>query len=67
MPKAKHKSAPKDWKPFKLADGTTRLLPDWANEPLQFAFNPDDALRRCAYNRLPTSRKKSVKNRLKSR
>ena len=42
-------------------------LPEWANEPLKFAFNPDEALRRCAYNRLPTSRKKSVKTRLKSR
>jgi hypothetical protein len=42
-------------------------LPDWANEPLKFAFEPDAALRRCAYNRLPTSRKKSVKTRLKSR
>jgi len=42
-------------------------LPDWANEPLKFDFDPDAALRRCAYNRLPTSRKKSVKTRLKSR
>jgi hypothetical protein len=42
-------------------------LPDWANEPLKFAFNPDEALRRCATIRLPTSRKKSVKTRLKSR
>jgi hypothetical protein len=42
-------------------------LPAWANEPLKFAFDPDEALRRCAYNRLPTSRKKSVKTRLKSR
>jgi hypothetical protein len=42
-------------------------LPAWANEPLKFAFNPDEALRRCAYTRLPTSRKKSVKSRLKSR
>ena len=24
-------------------------LPEWANEPLKFAFNPDEALRRCAY------------------
>jgi hypothetical protein len=58
---------PKDWKPFKLADGTTRLLPDWADKPLGFAFDPDAALRRCAYTRLSTSRKKSVKTRLKSR
>ena len=46
---------------------TKTWLPDWANEPLKFAFNPDEALRRCAYTRLPTSRKKSVKTRLKSR
>jgi hypothetical protein len=45
----------------------TRYLPEWANEPLKFTFDPDAALRRCAYNRLPTSRKKSVKTRLKSR
>jgi len=43
------------------------ILPEWKDEPLKFAFNPDEALRRCAYNRLPTSRKKSVKTRLKSR
>jgi hypothetical protein len=67
MPKAKPAKMPKDWKPFRLADGTTRLLPSWANEPLGFAFDPDEALRRCAYNRLPTSRKQSVKTRLKSR
>jgi hypothetical protein len=41
-------------------------LPDWANEPLKFTFSPDEALRRCAFNRLPISRKKSVKTRLKS-
>jgi hypothetical protein len=44
-----------------------KWLPDWANEPLKFTFSPDDALRRCAFTRLPTSRKKSVKTRLKSR
>ena len=58
---------PKDWKPFRLKDGKTRLLPDWAEKPLGFAFDPDAALLRCAFNRLPTSRKKSVKTRLKSR
>jgi hypothetical protein len=42
-------------------------LPDWANEPLKFRFSPDEALRQGAYNLLPTSRKKSVKTRLKSR
>jgi hypothetical protein len=42
-------------------------LPDWKNEPLKFTFDPDAALRRCAYTRLLTSRKKSVKTRMKSR
>jgi hypothetical protein len=51
----------------KAKSAKTSYLPDWANEPLKFAFDPDEALRRCAYNRLPTSRKKSVKSRLKSR
>jgi len=34
----------KDWKPFKLADGTMRMLPDWADKPLGFAVNPDAVL-----------------------
>jgi hypothetical protein len=59
MPKPKPKLKTAPWKPS--------WWPDWKNEPLTFPINPDDALRRCAYNRLPTSRKKSVKNRLKSR
>jgi hypothetical protein len=42
-------------------------LPAWANEPLKFAFDLDEALRRCAYTKLPASLKKSVKTRLKSR
>jgi hypothetical protein len=67
MPKRKPDNIPKDWKAYRLADGTTRMLPDWANEPLKFTFDPDAALRRCARVRLPTSRKKSVKTRLKSR
>jgi len=46
---------------------TKSHLPEWANEPLKFVFNPDDALLRCARVRLPSSRKKSVKTRLKSR
>jgi hypothetical protein len=41
-------------------------LPAWANEPLQFTIDPDAALRRCARIRLPVSRKKSVKTRLKT-
>jgi len=51
----------------KTKPAKTSHLPSWANEPLKFAVDPDEALRRCAYNRLPTSLKKSVKNRLKSR
>jgi hypothetical protein len=37
------------------------------NEVLKFTFSPDEALLRCAYTKLPVSRKKSVKTRLKSR
>jgi hypothetical protein len=37
------------------------------NEILKFTFSPDEALFRCAFTKLPTSRKKSVKTRLKSR
>jgi hypothetical protein len=33
------------------------------NEVLKFTFSPDEALLRCAYTRLPKSRKKSVKTR----
>jgi hypothetical protein len=58
------KSGPKS---FRLADGTTRRLSDWADKPPGFAFDPEATLRRCAYTRLPTSRKKSVKTRFKSR
>jgi hypothetical protein len=32
----------------------------------EVAFSPDEASRRCAFAKLPTSRKKSVKTRLKS-
>jgi hypothetical protein len=58
MSKAKTSTAPKDWKWFRLADGTRRLLPDWADKPLQFSVAPDEALRRCAFNKLPADRKK---------
>jgi hypothetical protein len=54
---------PKDWKQFRLADGTMRWLPDWADKPLKFAFSPDEALRHCARNRLP----KPVKSKHKAR
>ena len=48
MPKAKTEKLPA-W------------LPDWAKEPLKFAGNPDEALRRCAYNKLPAKAKLSKK------
>jgi len=67
MPKPKPANIPKDWKLFPLGNGASQWLPDWADEPLGFTIDPDAALSRCAYNRLPTSRKKSVKTRLKSR
>lgn len=56
MPKTE--KTPKDWKWFRLADGTRRLLPDWADKPLQFTIAPHEALRRRAYNKLPVDRKK---------
>jgi len=52
---------PKDWKPFRLADGTTRHLPDWADKPLKFAFAPDEALRRGADVKLPKGRGKTFR------
>jgi hypothetical protein len=66
MPKTKTVKTPKDWQPFPLADGTTRYLPNWALAPLEFNISPDEALLKCAHTRLPKSRKKSVKTRLKS-
>jgi len=41
----------------------TSNLPEWANEPLQFAFNPDDALKRGAFAKPPKVQdlKKSVR------
>jgi hypothetical protein len=29
----------------KIADGATRQLPDWADKPMGFAFDPEAALR----------------------
>jgi hypothetical protein len=46
MPKATPAKPLKGWKPFRLADGTTRHLPDWSDKPLEYAFSPDEALRR---------------------
>ena len=66
MPKAKPANIPKDWKLFPLANGTNRRLPDWADKPLGYTIDPAAALRKGAFIRLPTSRKKSVKTRLKS-
>jgi transposase-like protein len=51
----------------RTVNGAKPSLRPWANEPLKFAFDPDEALRHCAYNRLPTIRRKSVKTRLKPR
>jgi hypothetical protein len=40
-----------------------KAKPAITNEVLKFTFDPDAALRRCAYTKLPVSRKKSVKTR----
>jgi hypothetical protein len=53
---------PKDWKPFRLADGTTRPLPTWADKPLNFAFPPDEALRQGANVRTPKRLKKLARD-----
>jgi len=45
MSKAKQSHDPKGFKPFRLADGKTRQLPDWADKPLGFVCDPDEALR----------------------
>jgi hypothetical protein len=62
MPKSKVKPAktPKNWQPFRLEDGTTRYLPDWALAPLQFDIPPDEALRQGAYSK-PKNWKKTIK------
>jgi hypothetical protein len=52
MPKAKFKTAP--WKPS--------WWPDWKNEPLKFAFSPDEALCHAAFNKLPKKVKSSRKS-----
>jgi len=44
---------PADWKQFKLRNGERKWLPPWANEPLKFTFDPDKALRRAAFAKLP--------------
>jgi hypothetical protein len=62
MPKATTAKSQQGWKPFRLADGTTRHLPDWADKPLKFAFSPDEALRQGAYVKLPNGRGKTVRS-----
>jgi hypothetical protein len=62
MPQTTTAKPLKGWKPFRLADGTTRHLPDWADKPLRFAFSPDEALRRGAYVKLPQGRGKTVRS-----
>jgi hypothetical protein len=44
-------------------------LPDWANEPLTFAVNPDEALKRGAFAKPPKVQdlKKSIRLKSKSR
>jgi hypothetical protein len=44
---------------LKAKTAKPRYLPPWANEPLTFPIEPDEALRRCAFNRLPQDRKQS--------
>jgi hypothetical protein len=66
MPKPKAALVPKDWKSFRLADGTMRQLPEWADKPLGFAFSPDEALRRGAMAK-PKDWRKVIKTGRKSR
>ena len=51
----------KDWKPFKLADGTMRMLPDWADKPLGFAVNPDAVLAEVLTVKPPKDWRKVIK------
>jgi hypothetical protein len=60
MPKPKPAKTPKDWQPFRLEDGTTRQLPDWALAPLQFEISPDEALRTSAQAK-PKNWKKAIR------
>jgi hypothetical protein len=65
MPKPK--APPKDWKPFRMADGTTRHLPEWANEPLKFAVPPDEVLREVMQVKPPKDWRKVIITGRKSR
>lgn len=62
MPQSKPANPPKDWKPFRLANGTVRHLPEWADKPLNFHFDPEEALKRGAFSSPPKVQalKKSV-------
>jgi|HubBroStandDraft_2_1064218.scaffolds.fasta_scaffold102916_3 hypothetical protein len=66
MPKPKTAKTTKNWQPFRLEDGSTRYLPDWALAPLQFDIPPDEALRQGAYSK-PKNWKKAVKTKRKAR
>jgi len=66
MPKSTPAKYPKDWKPFRLADGTTRHLPEWADKPLTFTFSPDEALRRGTFAK-PKDWKKAIRASRKAR
>ncbi|HEY5043545.1 MAG TPA: hypothetical protein VIK53_16255 [Verrucomicrobiae bacterium] len=67
MPKPRLATAPKDWKPFRLADGTKRLLPDWEDKPLVFAFDPEAALREVLKVKPPRDWRKVIKTGRKNR
>ena len=62
MPKTTPAKPPKGWKPFRLADGITRTLPEWADKPLGFVIPPDDALRQGAMVKLPKGRGKPARS-----
>jgi hypothetical protein len=60
MPKTTPAKPIKGLKPFCLADGTTRHLPDWADKPMKFAFSPDEALRRGMTVKTPKDWRKAI-------
>jgi hypothetical protein len=61
MPRPKPAAVPKDWKAYRLADGTTRQLPDWADKPLGFAIDPETALREVLKVKPPRDWRKVIK------
>ena len=44
-----------------VADGTMRQLPDWADKPLGFAFDPEAALREVLKVKPPRDWRKVIK------